>query len=429
MLRNTTTRCSRTIDRATRSRARGETPLSSEDSIATFYEAHPYPPPVRDLDGYRDRWADSARRRVEFQRHFPAQTFDEHLNILVAGCGTSQAARHALRWPQARVTGIDVSVASLRATDDLKQRYELDHLTLDQLPIERVAELGETYDLIICTGVLHHLADPPAALHELRNVLAQDGALNLMVYGLYGRSGVSMMQEYARLLAVDPTPTDIEDFADTLREVPMAHPISPTLRDSPDFRSPGALADALLNPREVAYSVPEVLDLVETAGLRFARWQHQAPYRPGCGAPAVTPHAGRLAQLPDRDQFAAMELFRGTMSRHTLITVRDDSRTRPVTPVTRDTVPLRIPDAITLEERLPEGAAAALVNTAHTSPDLVMIVTEREKSLLDAIDGSRSIAEIIDASDLGSPPAQGDVLAFFERLWLWDQIVLDQSHT
>ena len=37
-----------------------------------------------------------------------------------------------------------------------------------------------------------------------------------------------------------------------------------------------------------------------------------------------------------------------------------------------------MPTAIAVEERLPPGAAAALLNRAHTATDLVMFVTKAE---------------------------------------------------
>ena len=59
-------------------------------------------------------------------------------DILIAGCGTSQAARYALGEPTARVTAIDISETSLRHTRRLQRKYQLANLTLHQLPIERV---------------------------------------------------------------------------------------------------------------------------------------------------------------------------------------------------------------------------------------------------------------------------------------------------
>ena len=126
------------------------------------------------------------------------KTEKEDQEILVAGCGTSQAAKYALRQPAARMVGIDVSSTSLRHTKKLKRTYNLANLDLHQLPIERVHELEGRFDQIICTGVLHHLADPDAALTALRSVLKPNGAMHLMVYAPYGRTGITMLQEYER---------------------------------------------------------------------------------------------------------------------------------------------------------------------------------------------------------------------------------------
>ena len=59
----------------------------------------------------------------------------------------------------------------------LKQQYNLTNLEARQLPIEQAAALGRTFDLIVCTGVLHHLADPDAGLRALRSVLKPDGVM------------------------------------------------------------------------------------------------------------------------------------------------------------------------------------------------------------------------------------------------------------
>ena len=145
------------------------------EAVQGFYEQHPYPPPSA-LDGYRRRWEDDGRRRADFHLHFPEAAYRGNLQVLVAGCGTSQAARHALRRPGSHVVGIDVSAASLGHTDALKRKHGLSNLEVDRLPVERAGELGRSFDLIICTGVLHHLPDPAEGLSALRGVLAPDGA-------------------------------------------------------------------------------------------------------------------------------------------------------------------------------------------------------------------------------------------------------------
>ena len=377
------------------------------------------------LEHYRREWQDPARRRADFHLFWPNRPYGETHSILVAGCGTSQAAKHALRWPSAQVTGIDFSATSVRCTEDLKARYGLDNLQLRQLPLERVGELGQTFDQIVCTGVLHHLPDPDAGLNALSEVLKPDGALHLMVYAPYGRTGIYLLQEFCRRLGIEATDQGIRELIQALGALPAGHPLAMLLREAPDFRQEAALADALLNPQDQAYSVPELFAFLARAGLGFGRWLRQAPYSPRCGVLAQIPQAARMANLAPEDQYAAAEVFRGTMVRHSLIACRKDPPPPPVTFSGEgwlDYVPIRMPDTISVRERLPAGAAAVLINRSHTCTDLVLPVDRREWDLVNAIDGARTLREVLGAA--GDPaPAR----AFFERLWWHDQVVFDAS--
>src|SRR5215831_12245795 len=132
------------------------------EEVRDFYERYPYPRPVQSLEAYRQLWTDRERRRADFHLFWPTRAYREDYSILVAGCGTSQAAKYAIRWPAARITGIDFSATSVEHTERLKRKYKLDNLRVHQLPLEQAGELGETFDQVICTGVLHHLPDPAA---------------------------------------------------------------------------------------------------------------------------------------------------------------------------------------------------------------------------------------------------------------------------
>jgi SAM-dependent methyltransferase len=389
---------------------------SPSDEIADFYEAHPYPPPVESVEGSLTGWDDNSRR-VEHFLHWPARPYREERIILLAGCGTSQAARWAGRHPKAKVVGIDVSSSSLEATKRLAERHGLVNLELRELPIEEAGTLGTEFDQIVCTGVLHHLVDPEAGLRALRDVLAPEGALQLMVYGRYGRFGIDLMREYSQRLGLETTTEDIDDLRRVLGEVPSGHPISHLLRETPDFRDPGAVADALLNPRERSYSVPDLYNLLGSGGMRFARWVRQAPYRPECGIMARLPHGERIATMGEVDQYTVMEMFRGTMSRHSLIAYRDDS---PLPALGREAwrtyVPMIPPTVVVIEERLPPGLAAAVINRAHVDTDLVCFLSSDELAVFSAIDGRARLGEI-----------PGSSLALLERLWLHDLVMIDAS--
>jgi SAM-dependent methyltransferase len=404
------------------------------EEVRAFYERHPYPPPIDSLEKYRQFGQDRQKRRVDYHLFWPLRPYREDPSILIAGCGTSQAAKHAMRWPAAQVTGIDFSATSVRSTEELKRKYNLDNLQVRQLPIERVNELETNFDQIICTGVLHHLADPDAGLSALRGVLKPDGAMHLMVYAPYGRAGIYMLQEFCRRIGIHANDQEIRDLIAALTALPPGHPLENLLREAPDFRQEAALADALLNPQDRSYSVPQLFDFIEKAGLTFGRWIKQAPYNPHCGVMEKIPQASRLKELSVPEQYAAVELFRGTMVRHSVVVYRDDSPGGPQ-PVSfagdawLRYVPLRMPDTISVQERLPPGAAAVLINQTHAYRDLFMPIDSTEKRLFDAIDGNYSIGGIVERTLPSSQTkSQLDMArTFFEKLWWYDQVVFDAS--
>jgi len=142
------------------------------------------------------------------------------------------------------------------------------------------------------------------------------------------------------------------------------------MRAGLDFSHPDALADALLNPIDRAYSVPQLYDWFERCGITFGRWVEQAPYLAECGMIAKTPHAARLASLPAPLQHAAVELVRGTMARHKLIVYRDDYA-RESQPISfdgdrwREFVPFSVPWTVCVRKGLPPGSVGVLINRAH----------------------------------------------------------------
>ena len=410
-----------------------ESALRSSDpseEVRAFYESHPYPPPLGNLDRHRELYRDPGRRQALSLLLWPARRSTPDRKILIAGCGTSQAVIHAMREPNAQVIGIDISESSLSHTRDLQQKYSIRNLDLRRLAIEDVGRLGQTFDEIVCTGVLHHLPDPDLGLRSLRAALTQDGALHLMVYAAYGRAGVYMMQEYCRLLGVRANDQELQTLGATIGALSPDHPIAATASRAKDFRQPDALADALLHPVDRAYTVPEIYAWLERCGLKFARWREQAPYLPQCGAIAGMPHATRLASLPAPLQHAAVELLRGTMTKHEFIAYRDDrdGESQPISfegEAWLSYVAVRLPWTLVVRERLPPGASAALINRAHTYADLALPINAAQERVIAAIDGKRTVGEILKTAAASVEPGQGR--EFIERLWRYDQIVINAT--
>ena len=69
---------------------------------------------------------------------------------------------------------------------------------------------------------------------------------------------------------------------------------------------------------------------------------------------------------------------------------------------------------------------AVLINRSHTFTDLILTIDAFEDRLLGAIDGKRSLAEILQFAAQGGDDERR-ALNFFERLWQYDQVVFDAS--
>ena len=137
-----------------------------------------YAIPIPDLDAPDVRTRrDGGDLNATGTRSWPDRPYREDLDVLVAGCGSNAAARYAFNHRKARVTGIDLSSASLAHEAYLKDKHRLDNLALHQARIEDVSSLAQDFDFIDVSGVLHHLPDPVGGLRALAGVLRPKGPL------------------------------------------------------------------------------------------------------------------------------------------------------------------------------------------------------------------------------------------------------------
>ena len=378
--------------------------------VAEQYEAFAYPAPFADLaeevaKGYFQIGDPSLYGPLLWPRGKP----DRPLRILVAGCGTMQAACTAFMNRNDEVVGIDLSEASLAHERYLQDKHGLTNLKLFQGDLREVGEIGGAFDVILCTGVLHHLADPAAGLAALRDVLAPEGVMVLMLYGATVRVGVYMLQDAFQRIGISQSQEGVAHLRRILSELPGRHYAQDYIRAAEELKHDTAVVDTFLHPQDRAYTVPHLLQLVENSGLRFQNWVDNHVYwRNGAWGPDSAV-AAAVDPLPPREHWAAVEMLRQASGMH-FFTVRHSTADLTVVDFEagdwRRFVPHRAPGLSKEDEGLFRRGPYELK------------CSDLEEFVIDGVNGERTIGEIIDVPALADIPERDEFARrYFEHLW------------
>ena len=275
------------------------------DFVSDQYQKWCYPEPIVDLPKWLEdnwQWFDPVHSHLMF---WPDRGYKPDMNILIAGCGTNQGAVFAYTNPAAHVVAIDVSQPSPDHHQYLKEKYRLRNLELYLHPIEEVCTFGNDFDLIVSTGVLHHLADPIKVMRGLAACLRPEGVIAIMVYARDGRIGVEILQSVFRDLGLKQDEKSLALVRDTIHSLPQDHLIRSYFKMAPDLRYDAGLVDTFLHGRDRSYTVEDCLSLVKSAGLNFHEWFFKSPYYPPFQSTSGLYTA--IAALPLELQWKVME--------------------------------------------------------------------------------------------------------------------------
>jgi SAM-dependent methyltransferase len=393
------------------------------DVVSCQYERWAYPPPIPDVEAWTAAnwdWFDPAHSHRVL---WPDREYKPDLDILIAGCGTNQAAAFAFTNRAAKVVAVDISQPSLDHQQYLKDKHELRNLELHLLPIEELPKLGLDFDLVISTGVLHHMADPLAGMKGLAGCLRQDGALGVMLYAKYGRIGVEILESVFRDLALRQDDASVQIVKDTISVLPTDHPARYYITRAWDLQSDAALVDTFLHGRARSYTVDESIDLVTSAGLIFQGWLLKTPYYPhDFLAPGIGIYQ-TINALPERKLWSVMERLQTANGCHLFIACRPDRSKENYT------IDFSAADSLDYVPLL--RTRCAVSGTDIFRPDARLSLNPAQLPFVQYVDGDRTIREIaacVAQRGTSSGASAADLEDFgrklFQSLWRLDFVAV-----
>jgi 2-polyprenyl-3-methyl-5-hydroxy-6-metoxy-1,4-benzoquinol methylase len=207
------------------------------ERVRKFYEVAPFP-------GYPPR--DSLRAlRARAERSEFARLLDEAIpgdaRILEVGCGTGQMSLYLARANRV-VIGADLTRSSLLLAAAAARRFGLDRVQFVESDLNRSSFRPGAFDVVVCSGVLHHTPDPRASFARIVPLARPGGMIVLGLYNAFARIPLRMRRLIARLTGYRWIPFD------------------PVLRDrsnEPD-RQLAWLRDQYQHPEEHCHTIAEV---------------------------------------------------------------------------------------------------------------------------------------------------------------------------
>ena len=246
------------------------TPISQGNphEVKTQYERFPYP-----------RWQFLDNKHTTnygraLQHEFPWAKIPEAillqpLNILVAGCGTGRHALNVAKYfYQTHVTALDISETSLSYAYKKSAELNIDNIEFYLADLTQLAKLDQAFDIVECSGVLHHIKDYQIALKGLLSNLKPNGLLKLSLYSKRARTPIYQIRKAYKHGGIEKNEQDIRIlrhaiFADD--KIENKHLVT----ESDDFYSMSGVVDLLLHEYEIGFTPSTIKQLCDSNQLVF----------------------------------------------------------------------------------------------------------------------------------------------------------------
>lgn len=237
-------------------------------AVQSQYEENPYP-----------RWTTLCTQPMPTDDCPDNETRNDELNILIAGCGTGrQPISAAARHPNAKVTAIDLSRASIAYGMRKAKECGLDdRIKFIHADILSMADWEEQFDMIECSGVLHHMEDPFEGWKALNNILKPGGYFKIGLYSATARQQIVEARTFIQKYDFPSTTEGIRACRKAVFELPSNDPMRIYLLGSGDFYATSLVRDLIFHVQEHRMTLPQIKGMMDELGLVSTKFSMSNP--------------------------------------------------------------------------------------------------------------------------------------------------------
>lgn len=247
------------------------TPIEDHVSVEVRnqYEENPYPRWVKAGISNHKQHLDSFLRMSFPSARLRSLGKVGAVDLLIAGCGTGQQLLGlAQTIAGARALAVDLSLSSLSYAKRQAEKLDLSNIEFGQADILQLGTLNRSFDVIECSGVLHHLGDPEAGWRVLLSLLRPNGLMRIALYSELARDHVVAGRKLIAERGIGRMAEDIRRFRQEL----LADPDTSLARHmvtNLDFFGTSMCRDLLFHVQEHRFTVPRIKTFLDANRLRF----------------------------------------------------------------------------------------------------------------------------------------------------------------
>ncbi len=204
-----------------------------------------------------------------YGKEVPSDFPSAELSTLYAGCGTGeQVLKTESMITSEKALAVDLSKASLAYAQRVIGNHKLTNVHFACGDILNTPSWDVSFDLIVCTGVLHHMKDPLAGLEALKSASKPHSVFHLALYSTRARKNVKEIREYINQHNIPGNHAGIRAIREMIKSLPDDHALK-SLQETREFYSISGLHDYIFNVHEVTYTPLELKTFLDTANLKL----------------------------------------------------------------------------------------------------------------------------------------------------------------
>ena len=175
--------------------------------------------------------------------------------VIEVGSGTCQLSMYLALETNNEVFAMDTTINSLKIARDFKSKNKINNVHLIKANIFDEIFFDEVFDIVCCSGVLHHTYNPKKGFDIICNNLKKGGYIIIGLYNKIGRFRTFVRQKLYKI------------FGKKIIKI-----LDPHLRKIPKNSKERELAwirDQYIHPRESSHTFDEVLKWFKDKNIKF----------------------------------------------------------------------------------------------------------------------------------------------------------------